>query len=230
MCIVGIWSFPCTCNSSFDLAPHYPPSTGQKQNMTKTFFFLSFGAGASVGVSVFFSATAGAAVSGAGAACFCRTCQGVDQSVSVRACDHMHVNSDMASHSTPQPLFLSALLVRLPASLAFIYLFLFRLGSISRRHVSLLLNCSRRGFRRWLRHVGRLRRIDLSCRCWRGRGRLGRRRGSLGRGRLGRSSRRRRRGLGCIDLGSRSSRSSRRRRGCGRWRRSQLRRCCGLPA
>ena len=56
--------------------------------MTKTFFFLSFGAGASVGVSVFFSAAAGAAASGAGAACFCRTRQGGDQYVRMRAWYH----------------------------------------------------------------------------------------------------------------------------------------------
>jgi len=145
MCIVGsCLVFPCTCNSSFDLAPHYPPRTGQKQNMTKTFFFLGFGAGASVGVSVFFSAAAGTAASGAGAACFCRTCQSGDQYVCVRACDHVHVYADMASHSTPQPLFLSALLVRLPASLTCAHLFLFRLGSVGSGCVSLLLNCSGR--------------------------------------------------------------------------------------
>jgi len=142
MCIVGSWSFPCTCNSSFDLSLHSPPRMGQKQNMTKTFFFLSFGAGASVGVSVFFSAAAGAAASGAGAACFCRTRQGGDQYVRMRAWYHasMRVCTRVCMQiwqAILQPLFDQW---RLPSCLACTYLFLFRLGSVGSGCVSLLLS------------------------------------------------------------------------------------------
>ena len=130
-------SLPLHLHSTNQESLHYPLLMGHQQNMAKTLFFLGFGAGASV---VFFSAAAGAAVSGAGAVCICRTCQSGDQHVCVRAWYHA---STRVRKQICKPQY-SHRLVRLPASLACTYLFLFRLGSVGSRRDSLLLR-SRRG-------------------------------------------------------------------------------------